>query len=215
VVNSEPSSAGWHSAMFAASASATTFGSGSVRRDRGVFGTTRCFPSGLACHCTRTVRRKKSTSSTRKASSSATRNPSPACAITIARQRAGITSASACTCEAVNGTIRSRSDRGRLTLTTGLEATSRSRTAAAGAQDRRGRRPHRAAAGRDRTIGCRAPVLERRHRFADLVREVMTNGPHPVARCGPSYRAVKSSGCNLRRASSRAHHRDATAGGRW
>jgi hypothetical protein len=59
-----------------------------------------------------TVRRRRSTSSTRKASSSATRNPSPACAITIARQRAGIASASTCACATVNGTIRCRSDRG-------------------------------------------------------------------------------------------------------
>jgi hypothetical protein len=53
--------------MGAASASATTPGSGSVRRDRGVFGTTLCFSSGLFCHSTRTVRAPAQRSTARSA----------------------------------------------------------------------------------------------------------------------------------------------------
>jgi hypothetical protein len=116
--------------MCKASTSATALGRGTVRRERGVFGTVRRFPSGLVCHSPRTFRRRKSTSWTRSASNSATRSPEPAWAITMARQRAGIASASKRSCSTVSGTIRSRSDRGRLSLVTGLEATSRSCTAA-------------------------------------------------------------------------------------
>jgi Transposase len=43
-----------------------------------------------------------------------------------------------------------------------------------GAQDRSGRRPHRATGGRDRTDARCAVLLERRHRSIDLVREVTT-----------------------------------------
>jgi hypothetical protein len=89
VVNQEPSSAGGNAARWEARASATTPGSGTVRRERGVFGTVRRFPSGLVCHSTRTVRRRKSTSWTRRASNSATRSPRPAWVITMARHRAG------------------------------------------------------------------------------------------------------------------------------
>ncbi len=114
VVNRDPSSAGENSAMCAARVSATTVGNGTVRRDLGVLGDTRCLPSWVSCHSTRTVRRRKSTSSRRNASSSAMRSPRPAWMMIIARQRSGIASASACTWATVSGTIRAFSDLGRL-----------------------------------------------------------------------------------------------------
>jgi hypothetical protein len=77
--------------MCAASASATTWGSGTVRYDACVFGGPNdggrvC----TSCRSTRSVRRRKSTRSTVTPAASPGRSPVPAIMVTIAASRAVI-----------------------------------------------------------------------------------------------------------------------------
>ncbi|MGH3098118.1 MAG: hypothetical protein ACRDMV_19220 [Streptosporangiales bacterium] len=108
---------------------ATTWGSGRVCFDLGVFGSERERWPGASWQSTRTARRRKSTWQARMPSSSPIRSPSPAGATTIARLRTAAVFARARTCSTVSGTTRSRSYRGSCTRTTGDEATRRSSTA--------------------------------------------------------------------------------------
>ena len=131
VVNRVPSAAGGNDLICSLSASATKAGSGMVRREVLVFGAHRAPPSTIWCS-TRTVRRRKSTSWTRRASSSPSLKPNPACASTIARFRSGTASASARTWSTVSGTSRAPSASGSDNRRPqGDSAISRSCTAAA------------------------------------------------------------------------------------